>query len=207
MDMGVFYEVIVPLMEVRGTATVCISTPLGSWNFYSELTEIRDDRGRLIFNVIRVGMACRRCIKQGNEDKCNHPSVNRPEWKSEDSFAKVKAIFGDRKTLLKREILGLVADDESVAFQTDHLKAFFARKPFAEPHPSINTVYMAVDPNGGGSTEDGSETAVVSFFYQAGQVVVRSFTLRPRVPPCPENGELATRRCACVRCCAVRPGM
>ena len=171
MDMAVFYEVIVPLMEVRGTATICISTPLGSWNFYSELTEIRDDKGRLLFNVIRVGMSCRRCKRAGKEDTCNHPSVNRPEWKSEDGFAKVKAIFGDRKTMLKREAMGLVADDESVAFQTDHLKAFFARKPFAEPHQIIDKVYVAVDPNGGGNSEDGSETAIVSFFYQAGHIV------------------------------------
>ena len=51
MDLGVFYEVIVPLMEVKGTATICISTPLGSWNFYSELTEVRDEKGRRVFNV------------------------------------------------------------------------------------------------------------------------------------------------------------
>ena len=54
MDMGVFYEVIVPLMEVKGTATICISTPLGSWNFYSELMDARDDRGRRVFNLIKV---------------------------------------------------------------------------------------------------------------------------------------------------------
>ena len=118
-------------------------------------------------------MACRRCKRAGKEDQCPHPSVNRPEWKSEDSYSKVKAIFGDRTTMLKREILGLVADDETLAFQTDHLKAFFARPPLAEPHAAVHTVYMAIDPNGGGSTEDGSETAIVSFFYQAGQVVVR----------------------------------
>lgn len=66
MDLGVFYEVIVPLMEVENTATICISTPLGSFNFYSELTQIRDDKGRLVFNVrhitgskVRSALICR----------------------------------------------------------------------------------------------------------------------------------------------------
>lgn len=54
MDLAVFYEVIVPLMEVEGTATICISTPLDEFNFYSELTELRDDKGRLIFNVKHI---------------------------------------------------------------------------------------------------------------------------------------------------------
>jgi hypothetical protein len=55
MDRQVFYEVLVPLMEVKGTATICISTPLGSSNFYSELTRVVDERGRPIFNVMQIG--------------------------------------------------------------------------------------------------------------------------------------------------------
>ncbi len=31
MDLAVFYQVIVPLLKVRGTAIICISTPLSSW--------------------------------------------------------------------------------------------------------------------------------------------------------------------------------
>ena len=36
MDTKVFYEVIVPLLEVENTALICISTPQDSMNFYSE---------------------------------------------------------------------------------------------------------------------------------------------------------------------------
>ena len=54
MDLGVFYEVVVPLMEVKGTATIAISTPLGAWNFYSELTELRDANGKRVFNVKHI---------------------------------------------------------------------------------------------------------------------------------------------------------
>jgi len=190
MDMGVFYEVIVPLMQVRGTATICISTPLGPWNFYSALTEVRDHRGELVFNVIQVSTACRRCVRRGKQASCEHPSVNVPAWKDEDTFDKMRAMYGDNTTLLKREIMGLVADDGSTAFETAHLKRFFERASEPEPHAHVSTLYMAIDPNGGGSTDSGSETAIVSFYYREGRVVAstraaapaRDSSLRPGRP-------------------------
>ena len=54
MDLGVFYDVIVPLMEVEGTATICISTPLDEFNFYSALTDLKDEKGRHVFNVKHI---------------------------------------------------------------------------------------------------------------------------------------------------------
>ena len=175
MDLGVFYEVIVPLMEVRGTATICISTPVGSWNFYSELTELLDDHGKLLFNVIKVGMVCDKCKGTEREHECTHPTGHRPEWKPDDTFEKVKAIYGTRKTLLKREILGQIADDENMAFRPADLKAFYSRATVDEPHSPVSAIYIAVDPNGGASGDGsgtGSETAVVSFYYNGANVVV-----------------------------------
>ena len=69
MDPQVFYEVLVPLMEVEGTATICISTPLGQFNFYSELTEVRDENGRRIFNVLHIPGTCKEC---GGASICEH---------------------------------------------------------------------------------------------------------------------------------------
>ena len=129
-------------------------------------------------------MSCRRCKRKGRAETCNHPSPDRPEWKSEDAFHKVKAIFGDRKTLLAREIMGLVADDQSLAFAPAHLKRLFRSLPFAEPHMPVRNLYVAVDPNGFGSSDDASETAVVSFFYESGQVVVREQRAQYSAPTC-----------------------
>jgi len=133
MDLGVFYEVIVPLMEMRGAATICISTPVSTFNFYTELTEIRDDRGELLFDVIKVGMVCDRCAGTEHESDCTHPTSDRPEWKTETS-EKVRAIYGHRKTLLMREVMGRVADDENMSFEVRDLKAFLMRPDTIEPH-------------------------------------------------------------------------
>ena len=159
MDPQVFYEVLVPLMEVEGTATICISTPLGQFNFYSELTEVRDENGRRIFNVLHI------------------PGTRSPPWKTQSSRSRIKAIYGQRSTLYKREIMGQVADEaENAAFNTAQLKRFFDKPPLSAPYPiTDNAVYVALDPNGGASASDGpgSDTAIVSFVASEGRIVVR----------------------------------
>lgn len=75
MDRQVFYEVLVPLMEVRGTATICISTPLGSSNFYSELTRVVDEKGNPIFDVLQIGHSMR------------------PEWKPIETYSTVSLSY------------------------------------------------------------------------------------------------------------------
>lgn len=162
MDLGVFYEVVVPLMEVRGTATIAISTPLGAWNFYSELTEVRDERGKLVFNVKHIDAS------------------KRPSWKPEETLAKVKAIYGNKRTLLEREVFGRIADAVNVAFNKKLLEEFFNAPPADEPHTiNDNVIYVAIDPNGGAnaSNASGSDTAIVSFFISRGKVVVSEFSL------------------------------
>lgn len=157
MDLGVFYEVIVPLMEVRGTATIGISTPLGAWNFYSELTELRDERGKRVFNVKHIDAG------------------KRPPWKPEETLSKVKAIYGNRKTMLEREIMGKISDAVNVAFNRKLLKEFFDAETWDETQPiNDNKIYVALDPNGGAnaSNASGSETALVAFFLSRGNVVV-----------------------------------
>lgn len=99
MDRQVFFEVLVPLMEVKGTATICISTPLGSSNFYSELTRVQDERGRPIFNVLQIGHSMR------------------PEWKPLETYATARAIFGANVALRKRELDGEIFDAEGAVFK------------------------------------------------------------------------------------------
>jgi len=163
MDLGVFYEVIVPLMEVEGTATICISTPLGSFNFYSELTRITDDKGKPIFKVRHI---------TGNKP---------PPWKEESARSKVEAIYGNRTTLKKREIYGEIADDgENMAFDLEKIKRFMDKPPLTSPYRiNDNIIYVSVDPNGGASATNapGSDTAIVSFCISEGRVVVSCFVL------------------------------
>lgn len=166
MDLGVFYEVVVPLLEVRGTAMIAISTLLGSFNFYSELFELKDERGQPVFNTFRVG------------------HERRPPWKPEETFDKVKALMKD-KAMFEREILGRISDAAGAAFNPRLLKEFFEAPPLEEPHDiNDDIIYVGCDPNGGvnATNTTGSECAVVSFFISRGTIVVRMlmFIVRAR---------------------------
>ena len=145
-------------MEVEGTATICISTPLGSFNFYSELTKITDDKGKPVFNVRHI-----------KGDKV-------PSWKPEEARSKIEAIYGNRTTLMKREIHGEIADEgDNMAFDADKIRRFMDKPPLSAPyHINDNLIYVAIDPNGGASASNapGSDTAIVSFVISEGRVVV-----------------------------------
>lgn len=169
MDPQVFYEVLVPLMEVEGTATICISTPLGKFNFYTELTEARDERGRTVFNVLHI------------------TGGRPPPWKTQSSRSRIKAIYGARETLYRREILGEMSDEaENAAFSPKHLEHLFTREPAVPPYPiTHNYVYVALDPNGGASASGGpgSETAIVSFVLSDGMLVIIGLDSHPTPGP------------------------
>lgn len=169
MDPQVFYEVLVPLMEVDKTATIGISTPLGKFNFYTELTDAMDENGRRIFNVLEIN---------GDDP---------PPWKTQSSRGRVKALYGARETLYRREILGEVADDaENAAFNQQHLERLFGHPAMPTPYPITGDyVYVAMDPNGGASASGGpgSETAIVSFLFSQGRMIITGIESHPTPGP------------------------
>ena len=71
LDQAVFQEVVVPLLGVRDTALIGISTPLDENNFYSELVQSKKPDGNLLFNVVTIRLLCDECEKTG-QMHCPH---------------------------------------------------------------------------------------------------------------------------------------
>ena len=65
LDLAVFYEIVVPLLEMDSTALIAISTPSDSLNFYSEMFELKDAQGDPFFRTISVNLVCEACRKAG----------------------------------------------------------------------------------------------------------------------------------------------
>ena len=103
MALDVFFEVVVPLLEMETTALIAISTPLDGLNFYSEMFELKGADGKPLFNTLRVGLSCQKCQEEGKAESCSHMKDIIPPWKSAAKFDMVAAIYGDRKDLLARE--------------------------------------------------------------------------------------------------------
>jgi len=70
MALDVFFEVVVPLLEMETTALIAISTPLDGLNFYSEMFELKGADGKPLFNTLRVGLSCQKCQDEGKAESC-----------------------------------------------------------------------------------------------------------------------------------------
>lgn len=126
-----------------------------------------------------AGQTCAACKRAGPEAeaRCTHPASNRPPWKPDSGASKVKAIYGTaHAALYQQEARGMMVDDDNAVFKKMYLDRWFMSPPCVEPHPLVETVFLCLDPNGGRAGEaagaDNSAAALVSLFYQGGNIVV-----------------------------------
>ena len=167
----VWQEVVIPLIEVKNTALIAISTPLDSSNYYSTLVNMKDDRGENVFEVLQARAACALCIETLEDpSKCPHVQLERPEWKSKEKQQIVKALYQGNSQVMMRESLGVVTEGKDGVFLKNCIKHLFGR-PTEVLEPSAQQVYIAVDPSGGGP----SHFAVASVVRHQGQMQVRYY--------------------------------
>jgi len=84
-------------------------------------------------------------------------------------------MMADQPTLLAREVHGKITDAEHAAFARAWIVRLMAPANFTkQPHIRVPVVYMAMDPNGGGSgsAETGSDMAIMSLYYDGANVSV-----------------------------------
>jgi hypothetical protein len=167
MDLKMFNEVIVPLLELETTALICISTPQDSTNFYSLMFEMKDPSGSPLFNQQKIEMVCEDCKKGPNPQDCTHMKHLLPRWKSGAKQDMVKQIYGDNATDMLRESMGVTTSDACSVFNSTWVAAFKARPGYK----FINRpkyIFIACDPNGGGE----SEMCIFSVTMENGQYIV-----------------------------------
>jgi hypothetical protein len=70
MSPDLFFQVVVPLLGVKNTALLAISTPQDEFNYYTELMNMKDQFGEGLFFTIKLGLICAKCAKTG--EACNH---------------------------------------------------------------------------------------------------------------------------------------
>ena len=167
MPIKMFHEVIVPLLELETTALICISTPQDSSNFYSMMFEMVDQAGEKLFNQIQISMVCDDCKLGPHPEQCTHMKHLLPKWKSGGKQDMVRQIYGDNTEDMLRESMGVTTNDSCALFQDEWIKLFSSRSPYTFRNvPSF--VFVACDPNGGGS----SQMAIVSLFQDSNNFAI-----------------------------------
>ena len=167
MSLDVFFQVVLPLLEMETTALIAISTPLDGLNFYSEMFELEGADGKPMFNTLKVGLACDRCQKLGKATECTHMKDIIPPWKSAAKFDMVKSVYGDRKDLLARESMGQITNDAASVFSQKQVNALM-KKPLWKMKSNPEYVFLGVDPNGGGT----SDFAIVTLTMEMNNIII-----------------------------------
>ena len=164
----VWTEVVIPLIEVKNTALVAISTPLDSSNFYSTLVTMKDERDEPIFHVLEARAACEKCIQTLDDpSKCPHVNLERPQWKSKEKQQVVKALYSGNQEMLLRESMGVVTEGSGGVFLKQCVKHLFDKARTQLP-TQVHHCYTAIDPTGGGP----SCFAIVSLLRVQGAIQV-----------------------------------
>ena len=180
MDPELFFNVILPIMEIAVTALIMISTLVSIWNYLCDLMKITFAGSKeTVFNVLQQTLVCDRCMEKGRATSCIHKRHELPPFKNAGKATIVQLIYGRRRLeLYKREALGIVSEGGGGYIFQSWLDAFREKEYFdwrKTNTPKPKYVFVCVDPNASGSNHTGvvifsiiyTEIVVSFFFYNS----------------------------------------
>lgn len=168
MDIGIFHEVIVPLLEMDTTSLICISTPQDRQNYYSVMFDMRDPKsGEKLFNSIELSLVCDACKRGPHPERCTHMSHLLPKWKSSEKQSMVRQIYAENSQDMLRESMGVITEETTAVFEASWINAFKERPRYREAQ-AFPYIWVACDPNGGGE----SQMAIVTVAIEKSTYVI-----------------------------------
>ena len=155
----VFAEVCAPLLAMKRSAMICISTLRGADNHYTAMTrrfiDMEKEGERSPFRIMSVDMICDTCRESAHPENCRHTNPDDiPPWQSSENRQTASLLIqgsGDHAALVGREMLGVSCDSLERAFERDSVWKLF-NNPRTPPPPHPTNLVVGVDPNGGGSS-------------------------------------------------------
>ena len=156
------FDVVKPLLAVKGTAFVCISSVVGhSNNPFSQL--LRNPS----MHVIRIRRVCEAHRREGLMS-CACPGIARPPpWIDPEASLFVAKLYAGHEQMFERECLGLEAPDTEAAFTAQSIERIVGAATDTQPYNG--RIHVVIDPASGGK----SDMAVMSLCVNhAGDLVV-----------------------------------
>ena len=152
MDIAIFHEVIVPLLEMDSTALICISTPQDRQNYYSVMFDMTDPKsGEKLFNSIELSLVCEQCKLGPHPEKCTHMQHLLPKWKSSAKQSMVRQIYAENSADMLRESMGVITEESVSVFESTWIQNLKSRPRYSE-RQAFPYLFVGCDPNGGGSS-------------------------------------------------------
>ena len=164
-----FFQVVVPLLELDRTCMIGISTIFGGdENFLNKYLKLKDTTGNPIFKSFQFFLACQACMDAGKAAMCTHKMNELPSWQSQRKHERIRAMMADQQELLLQETVGIGGTGSEKAFTANSVRSLIARPRFKD-EITPKYVYLSVDPSGGGIDSD---FAVCSMMYERGLCII-----------------------------------
>jgi hypothetical protein len=173
IDPKLFFKTILPILQMKNTSLMCLSSPEGDENYYSQLMNLKDeDTGESFFHVINCFQICKECMKLERElqIKCTHVKSS-AHWLSSRKTKKLKMLYKANPEDAIREFGGIVVSDHLPALRKEEVQRCFTMDHVhtSAPPPFI---FTCCDPTGGGP----SMLSIASGYYtKMGDLVVSFF--------------------------------
>lgn len=168
-----FYQVIAPILQLVGTALICLSSPKGTGNYYSQLLTLKDSDGVPLFKRVECVNICKECQLLDHEEalKCEHVPQT-AHWLSQARTKKLMGLYAGAGATAMQEYGGIIVSDYTPVYAKDDIiKLFSLPRYITTSIPDI--IFTAFDPAGGGL----SHVGICSLFFTKNLDVVVSFIL------------------------------
>lgn len=193
--MAFFLEVIVPILGVKNTVFIGVSSPLEENNFFNTLMTLTDERTKQkVFNTLEQTTVCEVCLQQRNMN-CTHLAYMIPPWKDPSLIAITANIYRalGQDEVERMELYGLTGQPFGGVVDANAVDDMFDKKRFIynnQKQPDF--VFVGHDPNAGGECH----TGMCALCFVDGQIIVRcdSTLLLFSLLRCSERGRRARRR-------------
>lgn len=169
----VFFNVMVPLIELEHCTTILISSPADKYNYFSEIASMTDkDSGELLNNVVDMDLVCRRCRDGENPELCRHNIKFYPHWKKLSNQDFILALYGERRMTFLRESMGNRLDGDKSFFDKRDVEYFFAADEHKVSNCRFNDdIVIVCDPNAHDSKMS-SEMVLIAMLVSAGTYII-----------------------------------
>ena len=167
MPSDVWYQVILPLLQLDDAYIIGISTIQDDDNFMSKYLRQKDQFGKSFFRIFQFFGVCTDCRMAGLTESCTHMDHLRPAWHSSEKLKRIKLLMQGNEELANQELSGISSSANKRAFPLAKVRGLFEQKRLPIPE-FIEYLFVAIDPSASGN----SNLAICTSYSKHGRLVV-----------------------------------
>jgi hypothetical protein len=172
IDHRLFFKTIIPILSMKNTSLLCLSSPEGDSNYYSALMNLKrdDGSGESFFNVIECFQICKNCrkLERVKQIQCTHVKST-AHWLSSRKIKELKTLYKASPEDAIREFGGIVVSDYLPALRKEDIEKTFGYGLTETTLASPKYIFTCCDPTGGGPS---MLSIATGYYNNQGDVVV-----------------------------------